>query len=421
MSARSLLLALLLLGVQGKAQAQSVAECTSLAANRLSGAGAAPLGTRWRGFLVEGEGHALPLQFDQAGCVGVVAVAATEVQTFHLSLASSQGNTLVDTESDSRQAYLRFCGVRGLSLVAIADVMEGQGEVSLSAYQDAPEELPAGDATACFREPSGVETDTVVLGPAPDPLTVSRRVENAERFAGGFGYAEVWSRPLAGMEATDRAIPVAAGECYALHLAADHELRDLRLRVLGTSTAGPGFTRSGRNQQAAELWLSFCAEQAGVAIFQASADGRVLTLFRLPRQGPTPALVRGDARLPFRELSYLLHARGMHPRLIAVGMSGPGEDLRLPIALSKAGCYAFALSPTEDLVGDDLVMTLSDARGNLLARELRGADQPLVYHCSTAPEEVRLSARATSAEGRYLVWVGEADPGSSRSNPAVEH
>ncbi|NOY91816.1 MAG: hypothetical protein GXP55_11520, partial [Deltaproteobacteria bacterium] len=263
------LLMVLALGLPRGLQAQSASECASRVDGLLIGAGAEAREDSWRGFLVSGEARSLPLRFERAGCVGVLAAVASGVGALRLELVTLEGDPLVEREITSRSGYLRFCGAPGLSLVAIVRVLRGQGEVRLSSYDAAPRRLPVA-VSPCLGLAEGVTTGEISVGRAPEPPSASDQQRAARRFGERFGYVPIWSRALTQAEPSPPPLQVEAGECFALQLAASQPMRALWLRVEGTGERP--WSRSARGRDVAELWLSFCADESGPAQLRAS-DG----------------------------------------------------------------------------------------------------------------------------------------------------
>jgi len=388
------------------AQAQEVADCAEVAEGRMLEAGAASLDQQESGFYVHGESALLSFALSHAGCVAVVAQLAPGITRFELRLTTEDGLELARSADRPGHAYVRFCGAAGLSLTAVARVQEGQGELSLRAYGQAPPEFPLGQPDACLPAPRGIETVSTAVGPAPAHASAAERARRAAEFALDLGYELLWSRRLTGPDEETLDAEVDADRCYALHVSTDATMPALEVHADGVHDGG-AWSRDSSVPSSDQAWLSVCPPAASAVSFSGGHGGRELSLFRLRGvRSEVPSVLQGDASMAYLELANAWQARGLEPHVMALGMAAPGETLRLPLTLERDGCFGFALVPTSELVGAVLRVQLLDAGENVLATSVSGVDAPMTYHCGVRGERIDVRARSESRDGRFLVVQG---------------
>lgn len=368
-------------------------------------------------FLVEGQSHSSSVVLESAGCVGFLAVGAPRVLDVDLFLHTAAGTLLVDDTGTGAHPYVRFCGAQGLELALTVRMYGGQGEVRIARLDDAPAtiddlDLLLGD---CVAPLGGVRRPPPDLGAEPDGPTLDDAVAVAEAHEIELGRARegvaVRAR-LAEHASIARAVFLAGDTCYVATAVGGPEMQDLDVSV--TAPGGAVISRDSSRERAARA--EFCTSAAGayrIAIRAYEGRGEfAMQLFRVREpEAPRPAGLTGSARVRYAEQAARMTARGLRMRPLAWARLAPGEQLAMPLPMTRGECVAVGGVASDELDGSDLDVLIEGDDGRLVAWHVGTGGLPLVYVCADRDERLRVVGRVTGARaGRYLAVVGDATP-----------
>ncbi|MCS6799223.1 MAG: hypothetical protein NZ898_11970 [Myxococcota bacterium] len=360
-------------------------------------------------FLTQGRTWVDRVELSQDGCVGVVAVGSAALADLDLVLYAEDIEVSRDEERDAHP-YARFCGSRGLPLVAAVRAHRGQGEILLAWFREAPPRLGGVDAALFACDVAmGWTTEPPDLGPEPPREDAATLLERWERRLVSRGYAQVM---------TDTA-PVSPGEPFGSDFEAEPDRCYLGLGVstdagviLSVVAPDGGVVARAPGRDGVAV-ARFCASGPGrwrVEIQRDAPDvGPVaMALHRLREPEVRPSGLDAFARFQWAELWASLETRAMRPRPVAWVQLDAGETLSVPVTLGRGRCGAFAVIRTGDLADSSVWLALTDREGNVRATD-EVAELPLVWWCagSASDEPMRVHVGPWNGTGRMLVVAAD--------------
>ncbi len=368
-------------------------------------------------FLVEGESHSTLVTLATPGCVGFLAVGASQVRDLDLYMHTGAGTLLVEDTGADAHPYVRFCGAAGLELALTVKIYGGQGEVRVVRIDDAPPSIDGLDALLgeCIVALGGVRRPPPELGAEPAGRSIEAALAAAslrEAELGRMPEGAVTRTRLAEHENFTRAVPLLADSCYAIAAVSGPAMRDLDLAVHDPD----GALVSRDTSRERDARVAFCTSTRGNYRLSARAyegHGELgLQLFRVPEQsGARPPGLVGGARVRYAEQAARMRARGLRIAPLAWGQLAPGERLAMPLRIVRGQCLAIGGVASDELDGADLDVLVEGDDGRLVAWHVGTGGLPLTYVCADRDELLRVVGRIVGPRvGRYLVVVGASAP-----------
>jgi hypothetical protein len=398
-------LALLALALALPARAST--DVTAVIRDHLRERGASSVTELSRSFLVEGQSSAMPVQLEQDGCAGYLALGLGEVRDVDLGLYTKAGQLVSEDVAIAPYAYARVCGKAGVQLYASATLYAGRGQLILMRIDRAPRELGRLPGSIPLAVSAGGRLEDLrAVGSASDELSAESSLLQEERAQLAVGYS-LASPPLA-LElragAARGQLMLRAGRCYRLAALVPRS-RGVAIEVEGPNSERWS-TRSGDDRAA----LAFCAPADAVypIRLQARPLRGVALLRAFEHKSIDPARVRelGEASaLALAEAEYVAKTRGFTLSQLGSAWVENSTPLQWPLSLAKGGCYALAVVSEVGAAAVDV--RLVDANGVLIAHNEGRRGVPMVFTCPREPGPVRLVLKARGPDLRVTLWLGK--------------
>ena len=383
--------------------------------------GAKPSGVPAVDFMLAGDQRSFRFAFPQDGCLGVLAIGHRQVQHLGLSLYAPSGRVLAQAADRGAHAYARFCGDGGRELVSEVRMLDGQGEMHVVPFWNAPASIDALESVLerCMHT-GDARPDPVDVGPEPLGPPIDVEMMSVAKQLGSLGYELEGGVLFGGLPERRREVRrviLGGGHCYALAAVGDGDVEDIDMRLLwmAETTALVAADTTRRRDAVVKV----CPEQDGVYVLDVrmyrGAGRYVVQSFGLQEPiGPLPPGVQGGTRIPYAEMQAKVRERGFELEPLTWGLLQPSESQTVPIEVQAGQCYAIGAIATPDFVGGDLDMSLVDRDGVLQAAEIGPNPHPLTYFCGKETGVVRAVMRGLGVRrpARFLVVVGKA-PGRS--------
>jgi hypothetical protein len=394
----------------GASADETLDACVAVAVRALESSGATLRGEPSVGFLREGGTRAVPFRLEREECIGFLAVGHARVHDLDLTLYTESGIVLEQDNQLDARPWVRFCGARGLSLVAAVQMYKGQGEFALMTFGNAPAVPPDLNRTVgeCFATSGGMHRPPADVGGAPPGRSIDEGLWAVGGALAELGYArdgEEQRGQLGEGARETRELRLDRGKCWAVVAVGDEGVADVDLVL--RSTEGRELARDF--DRTAHAVVKTCADHTDYVAEVRMYAGRgayALVRFRLDETSAPPAHADGSARLGWAELGRRLSRHAMEPAPVGWGMAIPGQPLSMPIELEGGRCHAVAAIATNDARSGDLDLLLLDENDRLVAWDLGRDASPVVWHCPAVGGTFRAVSRIYGAWGRYLLVLG---------------
>ena len=360
-----------------------------------------------RVFLLEGEGHALPVQLESDRCTTFAALGGGGVRDLRLSLYDRDGTEITVDAVEAEGGLLHACPQEPRARhYLVLQVLEGAGPVLVGAFESAP-----GTAASFAGVFAGVLAPQVPFRDVEQQLSRSRQ---SFRTRGWRLFQEPTFESVAEGETLRHAAVLEPGRCYVAMARGGEGIADIDLFLF--DPAGAEIARHMEGD--AEPSIEHCPEEGGrytleVRAFEGAGAIGVMLLEGLgeDRAAPIRTLEPHVVSPPGQSVedpvglvgsaAAALVARGYGAPVVMVsdGQISPGE-VRTHETELQAGCVAILGGGARDM---DLDLYLQSASGAPLDSDTGVRQTARVNACTEQPTRVHVVVKAYGVAGAYAL------------------
>jgi hypothetical protein len=367
--------------------------------------GGRPLDAQFVAFVPPGEARVARVQVERAQCLGLTAVGVRALRKVSLRVHDRAG-VLLGEQSNEATPYLRLCTGERAALTVVLRALEGQGQLALLVVAQPPVVAPELDRI--LGEPrsvglSGPRSPRAAVGADPTIESAADVITRHRARLTQLGYRPL-SEPSFGQversEPTALRFELEAGRCYGVLVATDSDDEPVSLELRDPD---------GRIMVAPRLLdrdplVRGCIARSGTYQLRLSTTERArfaAQVLLLEERIHLPPDLTGELRAGVLELYGEAVVRSLRrPREVRrfLATSAP---LVLAIDLARGDCALVGVAAS----GAPVELSLTDARGALIAADIAGQAIARVWHCAARDQRLRISARSAASRGEFALVV----------------